>query len=473
MEDAKKDEQRLSPVKTADKGDEAVFETVPRTIVKPIYRIDERPKTWWETIIYGWQTTIVDFTPFIWATALVTVAGAPTAWIAPMISACFFAMFIATMLQSTIGSRLPIVQGPSAVIVFAMGGVGRTFGLPAMWGAAFIAAILEFFVGASRILGYLRKMLPMTLLGIIITTIGIMVSGVAIIWIFGKGNITSIVLGFLTVLVAVFLKFRCANLFGGLFEKGFVLFSVLIVGVGVGSITGSMNWAAVAKAKWFGFPPIFPYGGPGFGWTFPIGAIIGVFVAYIASMAESIGDYAATCALADEKFVVRHMNRGIMSEGLGCAIAPFFGGIPMTSYSQNIGVIAATRVASRFVIQVAAIFFLLYALCPKLAALLAAIPRGATGGCLIVIASLITAQGINLMTSEPIDTRKAVIIGTTLGLAIGLPVYAKYQIPQFTNALHPFLKMALTNSVFISVIWGFFSTWVLEGLLGEKNKGKQ
>jgi len=64
MEDAKKDEQRLSPVKTADKGDEAVFETVPRTIVKPIYRIDERPKTWWETIIYGWQTTIVDFTPF-------------------------------------------------------------------------------------------------------------------------------------------------------------------------------------------------------------------------------------------------------------------------------------------------------------------------------------------------------------------------------------------------------------------------
>jgi len=224
MEDAKKDEQRLSPVKTADKGDEAVFETVPRTIVKPIYRIDERPKTWWETIIYGWQTTIVDFTPFIWATALVTVAGAPTAWIAPMISACFFAMFIATMLQSTIGSRLPIVQGPSAVIVFAMGGVGRTFGLPAMWGAAFIAAILEFFVGASRILGYLRKMLPMTLLGIIITTIGIMVSGVAIIWIFGKGNITSIVLGFLTVLVAVFLKFRCANLFGGLFEKGFVLF---------------------------------------------------------------------------------------------------------------------------------------------------------------------------------------------------------------------------------------------------------
>jgi xanthine/uracil permease len=470
MEDVKKEKEGVAPGKVPDKGEEAVFETVPKTIVKPIYRIEERPKTWWETIIYGWQTTIVDFTPFIWATALVSVAGAPRELIPPMISACFLAMFIATILQTTIGSRLPIVQGPSAVIVFAMGGVAKTFGLPAMWGAAFVAALIEFFIGASRILGYLRKMLPMTLLGIIITTIGIMVSGVAIIWIFGKGNIMSIFLGFMTVLVAVFLKFRCAALFGGLFEKGFVLFSVLIVGVGIGSITGSMDWSLVAKAKWFGFPKIFPFGGPGFGWTFPIGAIVGVFVAYIASMAESIGDYAATCALADEKYVVRHMNRGIMSEGLGCAIAPFFGAIPMTSYSQNIGVIAATRVASRFVIQVAAIFFLLYALCPKLAALLAAIPRGATGGCLIVIASLITAQGINLMTAEPIDTRKAVIIGTTLGLAIGLPVYARYSMPQFTNALHPFLKMALTNSLFIAVIWGFFSTWVIEVLLGDKKK---
>ena len=160
--------------------DEAVFETVPRTIVKPIYRIEERPKTWWETIVYGWQTTVVDFTPFIWATALVTVSGAQSSLIAPMISACFLAMFVATMIQTTIGSRLPIVQGPSALLVFAMAGVAKTFGFPAMWGAAFVGAIIEFLIGASRILGYLRKLLPMVLLGIIITTMPTLFSRAAL-----------------------------------------------------------------------------------------------------------------------------------------------------------------------------------------------------------------------------------------------------------------------------------------------------
>lgn len=465
-------EKREEPTpKIRNSQDEPVFETVPKTIVEPIYRVNERPKTWWETILYGWQTTVVDFTPFIWATALVTVSGAPATWITPMISACFFAMFIATMIQTTIGNRLPIVQGPSAIIVFAMAGVAKTFGFPAMWGAALVGALIEAFIGTTRILGYLRKLLPMYLLGIIVTIIGTIVAGVAIVWVFGKGDITSIVLGLLTFFVAMILKFKFGRAFGGFFEKGFVLFSLLIVGVGLGSVTGNMDWSGVAKASWFGFPQIFPYGGPGFGWTISIGAIIGVFVGYVASIVESIGHYAAISAIAGEKYVVRHMNRGIMAEGIGCAITPFFGAIPMTSYSQNIGLIAATRVASRFVIQVAAFFLLLYALCPKLAALLAAIPRGATGGCLILIASLITAQGINLMVSEPIDTRRGVIIGTTIGLALGLPVYAKYQIAQWTNSLHPFAKMAVTDSIFIALVWGLLVTWVLQGPLGEKKKG--
>jgi len=454
--------------KKVSQEEEAVFEGVPRIIEKPIYRISERPKTWYETLIYGWQTTVVDFTPFIWATAFVTLAGAANSLIAPMISACFFAMFVATMLQTTIGSRLPIIQGPSAVIVFAMAGVAKTYGMPAVWGAVFIGALIEFFVGFSTILRYLRKLLPMYLVGAIITTIGIMVSGVAIIWVFGKGDPLSIALGLLTLLLAIYMKFRCPNLLGGLLEKGFVLFSVLIIGVGVGSLTGSMNWSPVIKAKWIGFPSVLPFGGPGFGWSFSVGAIVAVFAGYLASMIESIGDYAATSAIADEKFVVRHMNRGIMSEGLGCVVAPFFGAIPMTSYSQNIGIIAATRVASRFVIQVAAIFFLLYSICPKLAALLAAIPRGATGGCLIVIAALITSNGINLMTAMPIDTRRGTIIGTTLGLAIGLPVYTQHSIPEWTNALHPFLKVAFTNSVVIAVIWGLFITWLLEYVFKDK-----
>ena len=82
-------------------------------------------------------------------------------------------------------------------------------------------------------------------------------------------------------------------------------------------------------------------------------------------MVESLGDYAATAAVAGEPYTVRHMNRGIFAEGMGSALAACFGGLLCTSYTQNIGIIAATRVASRVVVQVAAVVLLLYGLSPK------------------------------------------------------------------------------------------------------------
>ena len=74
------------------------------------------------------------------------------------------------------------------------------------------------------------------------------------------------------------------------------------------------------------------------------------------------------CAVSGEIHKVRHMNRGIAAEGFGCLIASLFGGIPVTSYTQNIGVIATTRIASRFVVQIAALILMLYGLSPKVGA---------------------------------------------------------------------------------------------------------
>ena len=76
----------------------------------------------------------------------------------------------------------------------------------------------------------------------------------------------------------------------------------------------------MAGKSWLELPRLFPYGGPGFGWTFDLAVIAVVLTGYFGSMVESLGDYAATCAVAGEKYTRRHMDRGIFSEGLGCAV---------------------------------------------------------------------------------------------------------------------------------------------------------
>ena len=106
---------------------------------------------------------------------------------------------------------------------------------------------------------------------------------------------------------------------------------------------------------------------------------------YIGSMFESIGDYAATCAVSGETYRVKHINRGIAAEGVGCMASGFLGALPVTSYTQNIGIVAATGIASRFITQVAAVMFLLYGLSPKLAMLLACIPRPVVGGVFLIL----------------------------------------------------------------------------------------
>ena len=137
----------------------------------------------------------------------------------------------------------------------------------------------------------------------------------------------------------------------------------------------------------------------------------------IGSMFESIGDYAATCAATGVTFKVKHIDCGIMAEGLSCAISGLIGGLPTTSYTQNIGIIAATGVASRRVARVAAVLFLLYGLSPKLAALLVAIPRPVIGAVFLITASLIMMSGFDLISSSEDTTQRDVIIaGTTLRL---------------------------------------------------------
>ncbi len=456
----------MSDREIAQASDEAVWGEVP-AVREPVYRIDERPETWWESVLYGWQHTLVDISPFVLPLAVAGAVGMAAAEKAQFINSCLLAMGLATLIQTTFGNRLPIIQGPSATLTGTLAPIGGQLGAPAMWGGAFVGAALESLVGASRILGQLRRLFPAAVSGVVILAIGLALGQFAVQLALGDGRPLNFGLAALVIAMIFVLQIALRGVAGGLLARGAIFLSIWIVGLGVGSLLGEMDWSLVAGKPWFGLPRLFPYGGPGFGWEFTAAAILGVAVGYFGSMVESLGDYAATCAVSGETYRVRHMNRGILAEGAGSLLSTCLGAIPCTSYTQNVGIIAATGVASRFVVRIAAVILVIYGLCPKLGALLVAMPRPVLGGVFVLVCGMIATSGIRLLAAAPPTTANSFVIGTTLVGSVAVPVYTRFALgAEWLEQLPALYRLLLSNTVVLAVVLGVSLNLLLNIVLG-------
>lgn len=449
--------------------EQPIFDEQPSSNVEIIYNIEDVPKPWWKSIIFALQITLVDFTPFMWAAGFASLAGiTEPSFVPTMLCACFFCMGICTFLQTTIGNRLPIVQGSSSALMSSMGNIAAVYGLPAVWGASLVGGAIQALLGATRAISRIRHLLPPVVVGSVVTSIGFVAARIAVQWTFSNTEPIYMVLALIAFIMALVLKFKTK----GIISQGFILVTVVIVGVIVSSFLGIFDWEAVYQAPWIEIPRLFPFtdleGQSGETITFIAAAIIGGFSGYIGAIFESVGDYAATCAACNEVYRVKHIDRGIMASGLGCMITALFGGLPCTSYTQNIGIVAATGVASRRVTQVAGGMFLLYGLCPKLAYVLAGIPKPIIGAVFLISAASIMFSGIDSIVSSPRTLKNTFIAGITLSMAVMLPYHCSSTYVDWANSLSPFMNMLCTSPVFIAVICGVTLNILLNIVLKEK-----
>lgn len=448
---------------------------------RPVLRfeVDERPRPL-ESLLYGWQHTLVDISPFVLPLPIAAALGLGDAQTAAFISYGLIAMGLATLLQTTIGNRLPIVQGPSATLVGTMVPLASASGGPAMWGGLFVGGLIESMVGATRLVGLLRRFLPPRVCGTLIVVIGLSLAGLALRLSLGDGSPRSLGLA-LTVIVVVFVLQNLPRWMGrdgsggllGLVSGGAIFFAIWGVGVGLGSLLGAVDWALVASRPWIALPRLFPFDGPGWGWQFPLAATMVILVGYLASMVESIGDYAATCQVAGVEYTEKHMNRGIFAEGLGGMLCASLGAVPCTSYTQNIGILATTRVASRFVVQVAAVILVLYGLCPKFGALLVAIPRPVLGGVFVLVCGMIVMSGLRLLAASPTQESDGWVVGVTLAVSLALPAAlnaapAGGALATRVAELPLAAELILTNSIVLAVLVGS----LLERLMSREDEGR-
>ncbi len=421
-------------------------------VAAPVYGVDDVPP-WPETFLYAWQHTLVDVSPYVLPMVVAGAVGYSAEQAALMISACLTLMGLATFANATWGNRLPSVLGPSATDTGAMASAGALFGPNAMWMAGFVGGLFETVVGLSGVLARLRRYLPPYVCGLIVVTIGVSLAKVAGGWVFANPNARMLGLAGATGLSILLLTVIGTRFGLGILARGAIVGSLLLFGVLGAGLLGLTNFGAVASAPWLGLPRLFLFGGPWLGWELVGAAVLGVAIGYVGSIAESIGDYAGTCAVSGVTYRVSHMNRGISLEGIASAVGPLFGALPLTTYSQNTGVIATTKVASRRVVQVAALLLLLYGLCPKIGALLVVIPRPVVGAVFLVICGMIATTGLRLLASGPKDDRTFLTTAVTLSLALTLPLVVPTTSEWFKN-LPALAKLMLGNSVVIAVTLG-------------------
>ena len=433
--------------------------------------IDERPARFWEALVYGWQHTLVDISPFVLPLAVATALGFGAGDTVRLINAGLLAMGVATLIQTTLGNRLPIIQGPSATVTGALVSVAGTSGGAAMWGAAMVGAVAEAALGASRLVGSLRRFFPPAVSGVVIVAIAVSLGQFAARLTIGDGAGRNFAFAGAAIGLILTLQVAGRRVLGGLLARGAIFVSIWTVGLGLGSMFGAVDWGLVAAKPWFGLPSFFPWGAPGFGWELVPAAILGVGIGYLGSVVESIGDYAATCAVAGETYEVKHMNRGIFGEGLGCVVALVLGGLPVTSYTQNIGVIAATGVASRFVVRIAAGILILYGLCPKFGALLVAMPRAVLGGVFLLVCGMIAVSGLRLLATARDTLENSAVIGASLIPALTVPVYVRTALPDWLGSRPPLAQLLLTNTVVLAMLLAIGFNLVLNVLRGEAEDG--
>ncbi len=402
-----------------------------------IYGIDDKPPLW-EAIVLGFQHYLTMFgstvaIPLLLAEPL-GIAGDRVA-LAKLIGTMFFVSGITTLLQTTWGNRLPIVQGGTfsflagTIAICGMASLrdaGFEVRITHVQGAIIGGAIVEAAIGYSGLAGKLLRFITpisiaptIALIGLALFEFGAPIAGQH--W--GLGGLT---IG-LIILFSQYLR----NI-----SRFFQMFQVLLAIVIAWGLAAILTWTGVfgpdhpghvdtsilGATPWVRIPYPFQWGTP----VFVGSAVVGILAGYIASIVESIGDYYSCARLAgapppDAKTI----SRGIGMEGIGCLVAGIFGtGNGTTSYSENIGAIGITRVGSRRVVQVGACVMLLFGAVAKFGALFTTIPQPIVGGMYCAMFGMIAAVGLsNLQLVDLNSSRNLFILGFSFFMGLSVPKY--------------------------------------------------
>ena len=313
-----------------------------------------------------------------------------------------------------IGSGLPIVMGISFTFVSIFCVIGPEYGYGSVVGAILVGGLVEGTLGLFA--KYWRKIVSPIVAASVVTSIGFSLLSVGATSFGGGsgspdfGSWKNLLLGFITLLACLLFQIFAKSYF-----KQLSVFFGLVVGYIVAACMGIVDFSALKECGVIAIPRFMPFAP-----EFHVGPIVTVILIFLVSATETIGDTSALAASALNREVTdKEITGSIACDGYISSLSALFGCLPITSFSQNVGLIAMTKVINRFTIATGAGIMILAGLFPIFGALLNTLPEAVLGGCTIIMFGNIVISGLQMISNCGFSQRNITIAALSLSVGIG------------------------------------------------------
>ncbi len=373
-----------------------------------------------------------------------------------MIQMSMFFAGIATVIQTIgvgpVGAKLPVVQGTSfaflPIMIPLVAGKGVE-ALPALFGGVLLGGLFHALLGTF--IGKIRFALPPLVTGLVVLMIGLALVRVGIQYSAGGvpaigkpeyGTLQNWGVALSVIVVTLGLKF---------FARGMWSVAAVLIGLIVGYIfawsLGMVNFDNIGRAAVFAVPDPFH-----FGFEFSVAAVVGFCLMAFVSAVETVGDVSGIAkGGAGREATEKEITGATYADGFGTAIAGIFGGLPNTSFSQNVGLVAMTGLMSRHVVTYGAIFLIIAGLVPKVGAAVSTIPIEVLGGGVVVMFGMVCAAGMSMLADVHWNRRNMVIFAVSLSVGLGLQLESG-SLQYVPETLRVLLASGLLPAAFLAII---------------------
>ena len=421
--------------------------------ISNIYKLDGRVPIG-KAIPFGLQHILAMFVSnlapitMIAGAAKVPVTGAE---LGMLLQNAMFAAGIATMIQLyplwKIGSRLPVVMGVSFTFVTVLSTISANYGYPAVIGAVLIGGLFEGTLGLSA--KYWRKIISPIVAASVVTAIGFSLFTVGARSFGGGyatdfGSVSNLLLGLITLATCLLW-----NMFAKGYLKQLSVLAGLIVGYIVAIFMGKVDLSMIMSGGIVALPHLLPIKP-----EFHAGAIMSACIIFLVSAAETIGDTSALVAGGlGREITGEEISGSLACDGYGSFISGLFGCPPVTSFFQNVGLVAMTKVVNRFTIMTGAVAMILAGLFPPIGNFFASLPQSVLGGCTIMMFGTILTSGMQMIANCGFTQRNITIVAMALSIGIGFTTTSESGIwAEFSPVVQSVFSANVVAVVFVVAI---------------------
>lgn len=413
------------------------------------YEVDDNPSLP-KKILFGLQHIFAAFSGIVVVPLVIAgTLGFDSAMTTALISASILASGIATIVQARgvgkVGSRVACIMGTDFTFVSPAISVGQTLGMSGIVGATILGSFFEIIL--SYFIKPLMKLFPPIVTGTVVCLIGLTLLPVSIDWAAGGsgaadyGSLRNLSIAMLVMIITLIL-----NRYG----KGMLSSASILIGMTIGYLIciplGMVDFSAIKEASWFSMPKIFQYGVV-FDWK----AVLAFIPAYFVTTIETVGCLKAIGETSNIEMDEKKVGSGVLADGVGSIIGATVGSFSNTSFSQNVGLISLTKVASRHVAVMAGVLLVILGLFPKLAGLINGIPQPVLGGVGIVMFGTVAAAGIKTLSRVKLTDRNLLIIATSIALGLGV-TFRPEVISQLPEGLQMIFASGISTGTIVALI---------------------